>query len=311
MLDRYICGKSDRLSPEAPVPVVDFEDEYARPGGAANVALNLKNLGAEVALCGLCGKDKAGKILTAQVLENGVNIEGLVFSDNRNTTEKIRVLGNGKQLLRVDKENTAPLNPTEQKEVIAAVEKISNEFSPAVVIFQDYNKGFLNEATIFKLLTLCRNIGVYTAVDPKFENFFQYQKVDLFKPNLKEFSIALGRDVSATETDLKRGAGELFKKMNPGLLMVTLGKQGIFVSNGDEQFICPAVETEIEDVSGAGDTVLAVATLGLYAGIEPSQITELCNLAAAEVCSEAGVVSIGQDQLFKKMKASMASKRSG
>ncbi|TVR85955.1 MAG: hypothetical protein EA411_11840 [Saprospirales bacterium] len=307
MLDRYICGKYERMSPEAPVPVVDFENEYARPGGAANVALNLKNLGAEVALCGICGKDKSGKLITAQMIGNGVDVEGVIFSESRNSTEKIRILGNGKQLLRVDKEHTDLLNQQEVEEMISAVAYKLDSFGPEVVIFQDYNKGLLNKTTIDKMLTLCRKKGVFTAVDPKFENFYQYQGVDFFKPNLNEFATALGRDLNATIEELKSGAYEFADKMDVGILMVTLGEKGIFVSNADGQFIRPAVETEIEDVSGAGDTVLAVATLGLCAGMELSRITELCNFAAAEVCSKAGVVSIRENQLIERMRTFLTS----
>jgi len=307
MLDRYICGKYERMSPEAPVPVVDFENEFARPGGAANVALNLKNLGAKVALCGICGKDKSGKLITAQMLENNVDVEGVIFSESRKSTEKIRILGNGKQLLRVDKEQTGLLNQQEDEELISAVAHKLEVFGPEVVIFQDYNKGLLSKTTIDKMLSLCREKGVFTAVDPKYENFYQYQGVDFFKPNLKEFATALRRDLSPTIEELKRGAYEFADRMDVGILMVTLGDKGIFVSNGDEQFIRPAVETEIEDVSGAGDTVLAVATLGLYAGMELSRITELCNFAAAEVCSKAGVVSIRENQLIERVRTFLTS----
>ena len=298
MLDRYIFGASERHSPEAPVPVVDYEKDFEMPGGAANVALNFKNLGGEVALCGVIGSDEAGEKLVRHLQKDDIDSTYILKSEDRITTEKIRIFGNDRQLLRVDKEDKFPLTSSEEPRLMRLLDDAFHSFNPNVLVFQDYNKGVLTRSVIAYLVKKCRELGVFTAADPKFDNFFEYRGVDLFKPNQLELSTAVGRPVRPDLRDLMTCAIAINKKLQAGCILVTLAHKGIFIANETYQIISPALDIEIKDVSGAGDTVLAVATMAHFSGLPLKQTAELCNAVAAEVCRQSGVVSADKSHIM-------------
>lgn len=297
MLDAYLRGGVHRVSPEAPVPIVSLEKEEDRLGGAANVALNLVALGAEAIICSVIGNDRDGNRLIEIMEEQGISAKGIVQSADRKTTVKTRVIGNNQQLLRIDSEQTDDINETEQLLIVERIESLIHSGIDAL-IFEDYNKGVLTEAVIQKLIAICTKNEILTTVDPKKKNFFAYKGVTLFKPNLKELKEGLDVQFSMHEkAGFEAAVSQLENRLNNQVTFVTLSELGVFIKDAVDKKYVPAHVRNIADVSGAGDTVISVATLCLTIGLPIQEIAEIANLAGGLVCEKSGVVSIEKEQL--------------
>ena len=302
MLDAYVMGKVNRISPEAPVPIVSLEDEDARIGGAGNVALNLLALGAKPIICGVIGEDTSGDKLLNLFEKNGISTDGLVKSMVRKTTVKTRVISNKQQLLRIDSESTFPLLESEEIKLNNTIQNIINQGVDGI-IFEDYNKGVLTDSVIQNTIKIAKEKDIPTAVDPKKENFLSYKGVSLFKPNLKELKegLNLNFDFNSNIDLFENGIEVLEEKLQNEISFVTLSENGVFIKNQTEKYYVPAHMRSISDVSGAGDTVIAVATLCLISGASTKQIAEISNLAGGLVCEKSGVVSISKNDLLKEV----------
>lgn len=296
MLDRYFWGSVTRISPEAPVPVVDFEEEQVRLGGAANVAHNLATLGAEPLLIGVIGQDAAGEVLLELMQQQGWDTRGVFRVRQRPTTEKIRILGNRQHLVRLDREVRTPIDGTLVEGVLRLLEEATDI---EALIFQDYNKGMLTGELIRASLTLMQRRGIPVLVDPKYENFFAYDGATLFKPNRREAAQALQRPLSTLE-DVRWAARQLQERLHCRAVLVTLGEEGMFLweAEGQETYI-PARARHVADVSGAGDTVIATVAAALVAGASFREAAALANFAAGVVCAEPGVVPITPQALLE------------
>jgi D-glycero-beta-D-manno-heptose-7-phosphate kinase len=304
MVDAYIFGRVDRISPEAPVPVVTVEKRVSRLGGAANVALNLKSMGAEPVLCSVIGKDIKGDEFIQLLKDEKISAGAIHASNDRKTTTKFRVIGNKSQLLRVDEEITDDLNAQDQSALLENIRHILSNEKIDAIIFQDYNKGILTRDVISEVIRQAKEQKIPVAVDPKKKNFHQYKEVTLFKPNLKELREGLNRDIGAEDmASLKEAAIRLHKESDIALVMITLSEHGVFISQHGakgtfSQSVIPAHIRKISDVSGAGDTVISVAALGLAAGMEAGAMAALANLAGGLVCEEVGVLPVNRDKLL-------------
>lgn len=302
MLDAYVMGKVNRISPEAPVPIVSLENEDARIGGAGNVALNLLALGAKPIICGVIGEDSSGDKLLNLFEKNGISTDGLVKSMVRKTTVKTRVISNKQQLLRIDSESTFPLLESEEIKLNNTIQNIINQGVDGI-IFEDYNKGVLTDSVIQNTIKIAKEKDIPTAVDPKEENFLSYKGVSLFKPNLKELKegLNLNFDFNSNKDLFEKGIEVLEEKLQNEISFVTLSENGVFIKNQTEKYYVAAHMRSISDVSGAGDTVIAVATLCLISGASTKQIAEISNLAGGLVCEKSGVVSISKNELLKEV----------
>ena len=302
MLDAYVMGKVNRISPEAPVPIVSLENEDARIGGAGNVALNLLALGAKPVICGVIGEDSSGDKLLNLFEKNGISTDGLVKSIARKTTVKTRVISNKQQLLRIDSESTFPLLESEEIKLNNTIQNIINQGVDGI-IFEDYNKGVLTDSVIQNTIKIAKEKDIPTAVDPKKENFLSYKGVSLFKPNLKELKegLNLNFDFNSNKELFEKGIEVLEEKLQNEISFITLSEFGVFIKNQTEKYYVPAHMRSISDVSGAGDTVIAVATLCLISGASTKQIAQISNLAGGLVCEKSGVVSISKNDLLKEV----------
>jgi len=301
MIDAYLRGNVNRVSPEAPVPIVSLQKEEDRLGGAANVAINLVSMGASAIICSVIGKDTSGDKMVKLLEEYSISSEGLVFSSDRQTTVKTRVIGNNQHLLRIDSEQTNDINSIEENELISKVEEILKTNIDAI-IFEDYNKGVLTEKVIRKIIELANSKNIVTAVDPKSKNFFAYKNVTLFKPNLKELKEGVGMNFSFSDIEkFENAVNQLETKLGNSISFVTLSEHGVFIKDAVDQYYIPAHIRNIADVSGAGDTVISLATLCLTAGLPIKEIAGIANLAGGLVCEKSGVVSIDKDLLIEEV----------
>lgn len=301
MLDTYMWGSVDRISPEAPVPVVALKKKEYRIGGAGNVALNTVSLGAATTMLSVIGDDEDGKQLKLLLEQNGINCNYLIESNKRITTNKIRVIARNQQMMRLDAELTNDLDNFLENALIEKVKTCFNNNKPDVLILEDYNKGVLTESVIVELIALCKKHEVITTVDPKRKNFFSYKGVDIFKPNLKEVKEGLnllGEDVS--ETSLQNIHAALYKHLQHGISLITLSEKGIFYQSPSQHKIIPTHVRSIADVSGAGDTVIAVASLVYAATKDIDLAAEMANIAGGIVCEEVGTVAIDKEKLMKE-----------
>ena len=301
MLDSYLYGRVSRISPEAPVPVVEWGSEEARPGGAANVALNIHALRATPLLCGLVGNDPAGEQLQQLLEEQQISTAGLCFSNSRQTTLKQRIIAGGQQLVRIDRETDEDLSGDEQIALLQRVRELVAIYNPEVAVLQDYNKGVLAPPVIEALLKFFRTNGIAVCVDPKQKNFWKYQNVDLFKPNLREIALALGKTLEVTEEDLSQASEYLMKRLKCRACLLTLSDKGAYFHSESLKGIFPTVKRNVADVSGAGDTVIAASALGLAAGIAEHSLVRLANLAGSQVVEQVGVVPVNREQLLAEL----------
>lgn len=303
MLDTYMWGHVERISPEAPVPVVALDKKEQRLGGAANVALNLVSLGAQVAVFSIIGNDDDGKILKQRFKEENIKDEYLLQSKQRITTNKSRVIARNQQMLRLDAEITNDLSAEDEQLLVEAVEKYIKEERPRLLIFEDYNKGVLTEKVISTLVELCKQHDIITTVDPKRKNFFTYKGVTIFKPNLKEVTEAfnlLSTEVNALS--LQNIHSLLKQQLQHQVSFITLSERGVFYTDPIVSKIIPSHLRNIADVSGAGDTVIAVASLLYAATSDVHLMAEVANIAGGLVCEEVGTVAINKERLLEECK---------
>lgn len=301
MIDHYLWGKVERISPEAPVPVVTYNKEESRLGGAANVALNILALGAKPLLCSMLGNDHSAETFKTLMMEAGLSTFGLLVDETRHTSKKTRVIGGTQQLLRIDRENDAPLSAQLTERLIIRIKEMLEKEKPDAIIFQDYDKGVITPHLIDEIIEVAKKKNVPTLVDPKKRNFNHYHHVSLFKPNFKEFSEGHSADCQKDNPEsLFKASKLLHTQQNIQTLMVTLSEKGIFISKKEEYFSFPAQIRAIADVSGAGDTVISVAGLCLACGLDNRQIAVLSNLAGGLVCEKVGVVPIDKELFLKE-----------
>lgn len=301
MIDSYMWGKVNRISPEAPIPVVSVVRREYRLGGAANVALNIRSLGAEPILCSVVGVDEKATIFRDLLKNNNMCSDGIISHPNRKTTIKTRVISGSQHLLRVDDEVDNPIEDDISDILIDTVKRICGERKIDLIIFEDYDKGVLTSYNISKLVNFAKSQGIFTAVDPKKRSFMCYSGVDLFKPNHKEFCEGIKKEVPKNDALTINDAAQIFlKQTSIAILLLTLSEHGIFVSNSKKYYHIPAEIRDIADVSGAGDTVISVAGLLLSCGADMESIANISNIAGGLVCEKTGVVPICPDELLSQ-----------
>jgi rfaE bifunctional protein kinase chain/domain len=299
MLDSYIWGSVDRISPEAPVPVVRVKKKDARLGGAANVALNIKALGATPILCALIGNDADGKRLIQCLHDKEIATDGIVTSSTRPTTVKTRVIASDQHVVRVDEEDDYPANSLEETQLLEKIKQILPTCQ--AVVFEDYDKGVLNELIIERTIQWADPLGIPTIVDPKKRNFLSYRGVTLFKPNLKELREGVKLEVeNGNQGQVEIAVTALKDKLSAKSVMVTLSEHGVYIDAGHTRLKLPAHIREIADVSGAGDTVVSIAALCVALNLSPNNIAALANLGGGLVCQHVGVVPIDKNELLQE-----------
>ncbi len=306
MVDSYFWGKVERISPEAPVPVVKIEKTEHRLGGAANVAVNISELGGNSILCSIIGKDKSGNTFLDILKSFQMSSEGILQSSNRPTTCKTRVIGNNAQLIRIDDEEDKQIAIEDQKKLVLRISEILSNQKIDVVVFEDYDKGVISEELIHTISIQAQQTNIPIIVDPKKRNFYHYKNVNLFKPNFKELreGLKLDLDINDKKTLLKV-VSQFQKQQCIDILLVTLSEHGVLVSftkQGKlEQTVIPAHFRNIADVSGAGDTLTATAALCVACNLPPDETAAISNLAGGLVCEKVGVVPIMKEQLLNEI----------
>ena len=300
MIDAYMWGNIHRMSPEAPVPVVDIEKRESRLGGAANVALNIQSLGAKPVLFSAIGTDHYGDVFMMLMEKQKLSREGLQRLSDRNTTVKTRIISDNKHVLRVDEESTKPIT---EYFVATELEVLIRSKKFDVVIFEDYNKGLLTEKLITKAIQIATELKIPTIVDPKKDNFFAYKGVDIFKPNLKEIKEGLEIEFDVlSESELSKNVAFVLEKLNAKGILLTLSEHGIYYQSKSKILRESAHKRNIVDVSGAGDTVVSVAALALACGLDDDDLMRIANLAGGLVCEKVGVVPILVEDLINSLK---------
>ncbi len=298
MIDRYISGSVHRISPEAPVPIVNMNHIDNRLGGAANVALNLCALGAKVTLLSIIGDDEAGD----QLLRIIADVPNLSFEYQqilqRKTTLKTRIMSNNQHLLRIDYEDTSDISSEVSHSLIAKFTSILIENNIQGVILQDYNKGLFTKENIHPFIDLCNERNIPTFVDPKEKNFFEFKECTIFKPNKKEILNALGLN----KLDFEDIDHQLRIKLDHKITFITLGSDGIYINDGKTSAQHPTTPRKIADVCGAGDTVISILSLCYIKGLSLSNIARIANSAGGQVCEKPGVVSINRKNLVDELK---------
>ena len=303
MMDTYLWGTVDRISPEAPVPVVSVTKKENRLGGAANVALNIQSLGAKPVVCAVVGDDQDGLEFFKLLDKQGLSKEGILTIPGRITTVKTRVIGHNQQIVRVDAETDEQISEKYENLAFGRIQEILSKQSIDAIIFEDYDKGFLSEELISKTVILANQKNILTVVDPKKRNFLYYKNISLFKPNLKELKEGLKVDINPSDISQINDAVDLLQQnLQAKSIMVTLSDQGVYISSAKGNKVIPAHVRKIADVSGAGDTVIATATLCLAAGMEDFKSAAVANLAGGLVCEQVGVVPISYDLLLSEAK---------
>jgi rfaE bifunctional protein kinase chain/domain len=303
MLDRYLWGRVNRLSPEAPVPVIDLDDDQARLGGASNVARNVHALGGEPILVGVVGDDASGRLVTDLIRQGGFSPEGVLIDESRPTTVKTRIIAHSQHVARIDRESRAPLRP---ETVATVVDFLSSRLgSIDGVIFEDYNKGVIGPELIRKVGLLAAGRGIPITVDPKFENFFEFNGVTVFKPNKAEVEEALGRKLTSA-SDVEDAGKALLGRIDVANILMTLGDQGMTLFEKDGGvFHVPTKARHVADVSGAGDTVIATLTMALLGGATVREASSLANFSGGIVCGYVGIVPIDKEELLRTVLAEL------
>lgn len=299
MLDVYIWGKVGRISPEAPVPVVEVEEESYRLGGAANVGLNIKSLGGNPILVGVIGYDREGNILSDLMKENDFIRDGIILDEERPTTVKTRIIAHSQHVVRVDKEDKKDITEEMENKILTFIE--NQKSSIDAIIFEDYNKGVLTKSLIHRVVDFARRNNIIVTVDPKFDNFFEYKNVTVFKPNRKETEDALQMKIDSEEKVIEAGK-KLKEILQPEYLLITRGDKGMTLFSSDSRIdSIPTRARKVADVSGAGDTVIATLTVALASGAEIREAATIANLAAGLVCEEVGIVPIDKMNLYNHL----------
>jgi rfaE bifunctional protein kinase chain/domain len=304
MVDTYLWGKVDRVSPEAPVPVVSVLTRENRLGGAANVSLNIKALGATPYLFSVVGDDEKGRKLKKLLIKEELSCDGIFVDPNRISTVKTRIISKGQHIVRVDEESAEDLDFVLETNIVIAIEKLLDKKKIDVIIFVDYDKGMITPTLFDKVNEMAVSREIPTAVDPKKRNFNHYKNVSLFKPNFKELVDGSGIQIEKGDFEtIKKVADSIKQKQNFKIIFVTLSELGVFISNGVKEQYYPAIIRYIADVSGAGDTVISVASLAMASGLSPEIMALMSNLAGGLVCEKTGVVPVDKNQLINEMKS--------
>lgn len=301
MIDSYMWGRTDRISPEAPVPVVSITEKENRMGGAANVGLNIKAMGAEAVLCSVIGNDNYGAIFRELLAKRNMSDRGIVEAPERPTTVKTRIIASSQHLLRVDEEISIPINQDLEKLFISHTCNLIEREKPDAIVFEDYDKGNVTPEIIQSIVKKAVELDIPVLVDPKKRNFFDYKNVTLFKPNFKE--LVEGMKINISKNNMKGvevAANNLRQQLDATYVMVTLSEAGVMLTSGDETFTMPAQKREIADVSGAGDTVISVLACCMASDLDARKSTIIANIAGGLVCEKVGVVPIDKAQLLKE-----------
>ena len=299
MIDSYQWGKVERISPEAPVPIVHVQQREMRLGGASNVALNIQAMGGIPILCSVIGEDLDGDNFIKLLENNKLPIEGIIRKSSRVTTIKHRIISGSHHMLRVDSEIDTPLIASDRNALLERITGLIGQVD--VIVFEDYDKGVIDKILISDVVKSAKSAGKPIAVDPKKRNFMHYHGVDLFKPNLKEMKEGLKIDLHSDDMQELVSAVKILKeKLSLEGALLTLSERGVFIDLKNEQHHLPAHIRNISDVSGAGDTVISVASLCLALGLSPRLIAGLSNLAGGLVCEYVGVVPIVKEELLKE-----------
>jgi rfaE bifunctional protein kinase chain/domain len=297
MVDQYLWGNVSRISPEAPVPIINISSEQVRFGGAANVAFNIIGLKANPLLIGVLGDDRMGHIFQDMLKQSNLSNEGIVMVPGRPTTVKTRIIGNNQHVARVDQESVEQISSEIQEQLYKIfVSQIENV---AAIVIEDYNKGVVAPQLVKHVSELAERNDKIITVDPKFENFFAFKNVTVFKPNVKETEEALAMRIRDDET-LTSAGKKLLSMLNAKAVLVTRGSRGmaLFEKSGDHDFI-ETQARKVADVSGAGDTVIATLTFALSGGSSIKEAVTLSNYAAGIVCEEVGVVPVNLENLIE------------
>ena len=301
MVDAYAWGEVDRISPEAPVPIFSCSSRENRLGGAANVALNIKSLGANPILCSVIGDDDRGKDFVNLLSEIQQEQSGIVVSSHRRTTVKTRFISNNQHVIRIDEEDTHELADDTETSFIKHVLNLLDSKNIDAIVFEDYDKGLITKKLIETVTDKAKQMEIPVLVDPKKRHYSDYKNVTLFKPNFKEFLEGSNLSIEKGDIDgLFRAAKQFQSEMGVDKLLITLSELGVFISNENTYEHIPAVVRKIADVSGAGDTVISVATLCLAAGMNAKEIAAISNLAGGIVCEIPVVVPIDKEQLLSE-----------
>jgi D-glycero-beta-D-manno-heptose-7-phosphate kinase len=297
MLDSYFWGSVSRISPEAPVPVIEIDEEIHRFGGAMNVAYNILTLGGIPLPVGIIGNDHDGNILKGLLKEKKITDKGIVIDHDRPTTAKTRVIASKQHVVRIDREKKDPILPATEKKILSLLKKEMKNLD--AIILQDYNKGVMTEGLIKKIIRMAGKANKIVTVDPKFNNFFTYQNVTVFKPNRKETEDAFGIRIKSKE-NVSAAGQKLLEQLNCKYALLTLGEDGIALfEKGKPERRIPTKAQVVADVSGAGDTVISTLTMALTAGADIYDAAYLANYAGGLVCQEVGIVPIELEKLFK------------
>jgi D-glycero-beta-D-manno-heptose-7-phosphate kinase len=301
MIDSYLWGKVNRISPEAPVPIVAVGKKERRLGGAANVALNIQALGANPILCSVIGVDYEGQALLDLLKIQKLSQKGILKCRDRITTVKTRVIGNNAQLLRVDEEVEEDITSSETQQLITLISYIITHDKIDVILFEDYNKGLISPKLISKVVELAKSKGIPTCVDPKKKNFNSYKGVSLFKPNLKELREGIKMDIGGDNiNELQREVSSFRVKQKIETVLVTLAEKGVITNSRKMKEHLPAHIRSIADVSGAGDTVISVAALCRALECNDIVTAAIANLSGGLVCEQIGVVPVNKEQLLEE-----------
>jgi rfaE bifunctional protein kinase chain/domain len=308
MVDSYLWGKVERISPEAPIPVVALKKREDRMGGAANVAMNIRSMGAKPILCSVIGEDARGANFLDLLKKEKIPTYGILQSAQRITTTKFRIFGNNTQMLRVDEEVEDDLSGNDNARLLSAIEKILSKEKVDGIIFQDYNKGVINQDLIEDVIDQATNLKIPVSVDPKRKNFYNFNGATLFKPNLKEMKEGMKLEFDSNDRDTLLAAAQTLRdSLNCQYILTTLSELGVMLSMKDsldeKNIFIPAHVRSISDVSGAGDTVISIAALCLALKCSPYEIAYISNLAGGLVCEDVGVVPINKDKLLKEVLA--------
>lgn len=299
MLDTYLWGGVDRISPEAPVPIVSVTKKEQRIGGAGNVALNLRSLGAQAFIISAMGNDEDAVCLTQLFAGKKINADYSVRSQRRITTNKTRIISRNQHMMRLDAEITNDLAEKDAEDLLRNFRAFIQTEAPQVVILEDYNKGVLTETVIKKVISICKEANVLTAVDPKRKNFFAYKGVDIFKPNLKEVKDALNILFTDAELPLLQNIHQaLHQQLHHHISLITLSEKGVFYQHGESAAVVPSHIRNVADVSGAGDTVIAVAALVYAVRRNVHLMAEIANIAGGLVCEQVGTAAISKTALL-------------
>jgi rfaE bifunctional protein kinase chain/domain len=298
MIDHYMKGKFERISPEAPVPIVDVISEITTPGGAGNVIENLISYGVKPSILSVVGNDASGEELISIFKNVGIPTDGIFMEDGRLTSKKSRVMVASHQMIRIDKETKAPINSDSQQKIIAYLEKVINTID--ILLISDYAKGVLTDDLLKRIFEIANTHKVRSIVDPKGKNYAKYKGASIIKPNKKEATEASGLTIS-TRLDLEQAASKLKELTQCDALVVTLSEEGLAIF-GDETIYLPTKATEVFDVTGAGDTVLATIGTGLASGLSLKEACILANHAAAIVIAKVGSATAKMNEVLEHIK---------